>query len=274
MKGKTSAVATIDNEDDNGIYRDWTDDLRIALQFLTRIPWPGRSGEGGEPDLLPLAPATRFFPVIGMITGAIGALVLMAADWAQLPALAASLLALAAIAIATGGLHEDGLADTADGIGGGAGRLARLGIMSDSRIGAYGVMALIFTILLKAAGLAALGAADAALTLFAAAAISRGILPLFMRAIPFAKESGLAAAAGKPEFNPVAVSALIAAAILFLSFGFWISIGVALALAVVTGAMAWWAMQRLGGQTGDVLGAIQQISEMTIILFVAAAGAG
>ena len=112
-------MALIENQDDNGIYRDWTDDLRISLLFLTRIPWTGRSEISGEPELLPLAPATRFFPVIGMITGAIGALVLMAADWAQLPALAAALLALAAIAIATGGLHEDGLADTADGIGGG-----------------------------------------------------------------------------------------------------------------------------------------------------------
>lgn len=265
-------MALIENQDDNGIYRDWTDDLRISLLFLTRIPWTGRSEISGEPELLPLAPATRFFPVIGMITGAIGALVLMAADWAQLPALAAALLALAAIAIATGGLHEDGLADTADGIGGGAGRLARLKIMSDSRIGAYGVLALIFSVLAKAAGLAALGAADGALALFAAAAASRGILPVFMRHMPHAKESGLAAAAGKPAFNPVAVSVLIAAAILLLSFGFWISVGVVLAIAIVTGAMAWWAMQKLGGQTGDVLGAIQQISELVIILFIAAAG--
>lgn len=262
----------IENQDDNGIYRDWTDDFRISLKFLTRIPWPVRSGESGAPELLSLAPATRFFPVIGMITGAIGALVLMAADSAQLPSLAAAILALAAIAIATGGLHEDGLADTADGIGGGPDRLARLEIMSDSRIGAYGVLALIFSVLAKAAGLAALGAADGALTLFAAAAVSRGILPLFMRALPFAKESGLAAAAGKPDFNPVAVSVLIAAAILILSFGFWISVGVVLALGLVTGAMAWWVMQKLGGQTGDVLGAIQQISELVIILFIAAAG--
>lgn len=267
-------MATIENEDDNGIYRDWTDDLKVSLLFLTRIPWPGRSAISGEPELLPLAPATRFFPVIGMITGAIGALVLMAADWVQLPALATALLALASIAIATGGLHEDGLADTADGIGGGADRLARLEIMSDSRIGAYGVLALIFTVFLKAAGLAALGAADGALALFAAAAVSRGILPLFMRTMPYAKESGLAAAAGKPEFNPVAVSLLITAAILFLSFGFWISVGVVLAIAIVTGVIAWWVMQRLGGQTGDVLGAIQQISELVVILFIAAVSGG
>lgn len=267
-------MATIENEDNNGIYRDWTDDLRISLLFLTRIPWPARSGEAGEPELLTLAPATRFFPVIGMITGAIGALVLLAADWAQLPALAAALLGLAAIAIATGGLHEDGLADTADGIGGGPDRLTRLEIMSDSRIGAYGVLALIFTVALKAAGLTALSAADGALTLFTAAAVSRGILPVFMRAMVHAKESGLAVAAGKPDFNPVAISVLIAAAILFLSFGFWISVGVALALAIVSGAIAWWVMQKLGGQTGDVLGAVQQISELVIILFVAAAGQG
>jgi adenosylcobinamide-GDP ribazoletransferase len=264
-------VAIIDNEDPHGIYRDWTDDLRISLHFLTRIPWPARPATEGEGEMLPLAPATRFFPVIGMIVGAIGGLVLMAAGWLQLPGLAAALLALAAIAIATGGLHEDGLADTADGIGGGPNRLARLEIMSDSHIGAYGVLALIFSVGLKAVALAALDAGDGALTLFAAAAASRGMVPVFMRWMPNAKEDGLSAAAGRPEFNPVAVSVIIAVAVLWLSFGFWISAGALLALAIVTGAMAWWILRMLGGQTGDVLGAFQQISEIVIILAVTAA---
>jgi adenosylcobinamide-GDP ribazoletransferase len=264
-------VAIIENEDENGIYRDWTDDFRISLKFLTRLPWS--AGPNGGPELLPLAPATRFFPVIGMIVGAVGALIYLAADWLHLPGTASALLALAAIAIVTGGLHEDGLADTADGVGGGPNRLARLEFMADSRIGAYGVLALIFSIFLKVAGLAALAGADAALTLFAAAAASRGVIPLFMRAMPLAKEDGLSAAAGRPEFNPVAVSVLIAAAILWLSFGFWISAGAIVALMIVTGAMAWWVLRMLGGQTGDVLGAVQQISEVVIILAVAAAGA-
>ena len=265
-------MTTIDNEDDSSIYRDLTDDLGITLRFLTRIPLPSRMDEGGE--FLPLAPATRFFPVIGMITGAIGGLVLMAAGWIGVPGLAAALLALTAIAIVTGGLHEDGLADTADGMAGGSHRLARLAIMSDSHIGAFGVLALIFMVAAKSAGLAAImkfDISDAALTLFAASAASRGVLPVFMRYMPFAKEDGLAAAAGRPEYSPVAISCIIAAAILWLSFGFWISLAALTALVIVTGAMAWWVMHKLGGQTGDVLGAIQQVSELVIILTVAAA---
>jgi len=89
--------------------------------------------------------------------------------------------------------------------------------------------------------------------------------------MPNAKEDGLSAAAGRPEFNPVAVSVIIAVAVLWLSFGFWISAGALLALAIVTGAMAWWILRMLGGQTGDVLGAFQQISEIVIILAVTAA---
>ncbi len=278
MKGQRFAVAIIDNEDEGAIYRDWTDDLRICLKFLTRIPLPsGRGVDAGADagaEMLPLAPATRFFPVIGMIVGAIGALILMAADWAGLPSAVSALLALAAIAITTGGLHEDGLADTADGIGGGPSRLGRLEIMSDSRIGAFGVLALIFAVGLKTVGLAALGAGDAALTLFAAAAASRGFLPLFMRYMPNAKEDGLSVAAGRPEFNPVAIAAVIAAAVMLLSFGFWISLGAIVILGLVAGAMAYWVMRMLGGQTGDVLGAFQQVSEVTIILAVAAAGSG
>ncbi|MEE2761245.1 MAG: adenosylcobinamide-GDP ribazoletransferase [Pseudomonadota bacterium] len=265
-------MTTIDNENENNIYLDWTDDLGITLRFLTRIPLPGRVNEGEE--FLPLAPATRFFPVIGMITGATGGLVLMAGGWIGLPELAAALLALSAIAIVTGGLHEDGLADTADGMGGGSHRLARLAIMSDSHTGAFGVLALIFIIAAKSAGLAAImeiDMSDAALTLFAASAASRGVLPVFMRYMPFAKEDGLAAAAGRPEYLQVAISCIITAAILLLSFGFWISLAALTALVIITGAIAWWVILKLGGQTGDVLGSIQQVSELVIILTVAAA---
>jgi len=84
----------------------------------------------------------------------------------------------------------------------------------------------------------------------------------------------LSVAAGRPEFNPVAIAAVIAAAVMLLSFGFWISLGAIVILGLVAGAMAYWVMRMLGGQTGDVLGAFQQVSEVTIILAVAAAGSG
>src|SRR5579864_6859060 len=111
---------------------DWPDDLLIAAAFLTRMPIP-------TPAVLPgrLAQASWAFPLVGVGVG--------------LPTLAAALIAVAGTAALTGALHEDGLADTADGFGGGATPEAKLTIMRDSRNGAYGVLALIFSVALRAA---------------------------------------------------------------------------------------------------------------------------
>ncbi|NQV57652.1 MAG: adenosylcobinamide-GDP ribazoletransferase [Rhodospirillales bacterium] len=254
-------------------YQDWMDDLRLGFSFLTRLPVPGSWGTDEAAGKFSLAQASRFFGIVGLVVGIIGAAVLLLGAWAGLPHLAASILALGAIALVTGGLHEDGLADTADGIGGASSRERRLEIMSDSRIGTYGVLALIFVIGLKAAALSSMtSASEAAITLFAAAAASRGFLPLFMHYLPAAKADGMSSAAGKPEFNHAGLSAAIVVVALFIAFGFWLSLGALIAAAIVSGVLAMWALRALGGQTGDVLGAIQQVIEVTLILAVSAAG--
>ena len=237
--------------------------------FLTRIPVPG----GLALSYPSLSNASRFFPVIGSLVGVIGAIVLAAADQLGLPQGVSALLAVAAMVMVTGGLHEDGLSDTADGLGGGSNKDRRLEIMKDSRVGAFGVIALVLIIGLKWASLAALSIGPAALALFAGAVISRGTLPLFMRYLPLAKDDGLSADAGRPGFSQVALSLAITLVVAFIGLGFWLTIGVAIVVALVTGAMSFWVKVKIGGQTGDVLGALQQLGEISVILTLAAAAA-
>ena len=247
--------------------QDWIDDLQICLMFLTRIPVPGGLALSNPS----LSNACRFFPVIGSLVGVIGAIVLAAADQLGLPQGVSVLLAVAAMVMVTGGLHEDGLSDTADGLGGGSNKDRRLEIMKDSRVGAFGVIALVLIIGLKWAGLAALSIGPAALALVVGAVISRGILPLFMRYLPPAKDDGLSANAGRPGFSQVAISLAITLVVAFIGLGFWLTIGVAIVVALVTGAMSFWVKVKIGGQTGDVLGALQQLGEISVILTLAAA---
>ena len=253
----------------SGPDQDWMDDLQICLMFLTRIPVPG----GLALSHPSLAQACRFFPVIGAIVGIIGAIVLAVADQLGLPQGASVLLAIAAMVMVTGGLHEDGISDTADGLGGGSNKDRRLEIMKDSRVGAFGVIALVFVIGLKWAGLAALSIGPAALALFAGAVISRGILPLFMRYLPPAKDNGLSADAGRPGFDRVALSLGVTLVVALIGVGFWLTIGLAIVVALVTGAMSIWVKVKIGGQTGDILGTLQQLGEISVILTLAAAAA-
>ncbi len=145
--------------------------------------------------------------------------------------------------------------------------------MLDSRIGSFGVLALIFCVGLKWAGLQSLPEHGAALALFGAIVASRGLLPIFMRYVPPAKEDGLSAGAGQPSFDRAALSAAISLVVLYFVFGFWLSLVAIAATAVVTGLFAWWVSRKIGGQTGDILGAVQQITEVCIILAAATAGA-
>jgi adenosylcobinamide-GDP ribazoletransferase len=245
--------------------RDWRDDLGTALRFLTRLPL--RIGiPSGD-----LSRAVRVFPVVGVAVGLLGALAARIGDGMGLPALAAALVAVGATVLLTGALHEDGLADTADGFGGGASRERKLEIMRDSRSGAYGVLALVFSVGLRAAALAALIPPDRAVgALVAAHAVSRGLLPAVMRFLDPARVDGLAARAGRPEAWAVLWSLGIAALVALLCLGpvggvaalFW-------AVVAVTGLAAL-ARRQIGGYTGDVLGAAQQVGEIVMLLSAAA----
>jgi adenosylcobinamide-GDP ribazoletransferase len=242
-------------------------DLKIAALFLTRLPVrPER------PVAMPdLARAVHLFPVVGAAVGAVGGLGYLVASLLGLPSLPASIVAVAAMVLATGALHEDGLADTADGLAAGADRARALEIMRDSRIGSYGTIALVLVLMARLTALASFwDPLHVAAILIAAGAASRAAMPLVMRLQPSARGQGLAAAAGRPEARHVALGCGLAVAIALVCLPAGTAL-VALAwLALAATATAAFLGRRLGGCTGDTLGAVQQIGEVAFLLAVVA----
>jgi adenosylcobinamide-GDP ribazoletransferase len=243
----------------------WIEDLRLALAFLTRLPIPGRIAAR------PLGAAVRCFPLVGLLVGLVGGLVYALGSRLDLPMLGAALFAVVATGLVTGALHEDGLADTADGLVGGQDRDRRLAIMSDSHIGSYGVLALIFSVMTRASLLAALPADQAIAAMIGAHALARAAMALVMARSSPAKSSGLGAAAGKPAEGAALVALALAAVVA------WVALGpVAAAIALVAVLTTAWMMARLGkrligGYTGDILGAVEQLSEIAVLAVAAAA---
>lgn len=243
----------------------WLDELGLAYVFLTRLPWPRPIH-----DPRPLMAASWAFPVVGALVGLIAGVAFALADTVGLPGGAAALIALAVAALATGALHEDGLADLADGFGGGRDPEAKRRIMRDSRIGSYGVMALVLSVGFKAACLAAMDADSAVLALIAAHALARGVIPALTRALPFAAGDGVGRSAGKPGRVGALWAAGIAGAVAVFVLPAGIGLAAALAAAgaaVVVGALA---RRQIGGVTGDVLGAAEQGAELAALAAIAA----
>jgi len=246
--------------------KDWIDDVRTAVAFLTRVPMPHPDG--------PLPPnfirAHRAFPLVGAMIGLCVGAVYLALLAIGLPGLGAAACALGASALLTGGLHEDGLADVADGFGGGRDKAAKLEIMRDSRLGTYGALILLVAFAAKLSALAALPRSAVLPALAAAHALGRGILPAMVMTMPYARADGLAASAGRPDTATVAIALALALAVDVAALHFTDAIGAAL-LAVASGAgMAALAHRQIGGQTGDVLGGAEQVCETAVLLFLAA----
>jgi adenosylcobinamide-GDP ribazoletransferase len=242
-------------------------ELLVAARFFTRLPL----GAARLPEPGALARGAWAFPVIGAGVGVLCAAAYAIAKGLNLPPLAAALIAVGAGVLLTGALHEDGLADTADGLGGGADRAAKLAIMRDSRSGAFGVLALFFSVGLRAAAAASLAGNGAALAAFVAAhAVGRGGLAAAMLLLPAARSDGLGAAAGRPEGAETAVSLAIAAVIALAALGPAGGLGALVAAGVVMGVIAVLADRQVGGYTGDVLGAMEQGGETAMLLAAAA----
>jgi adenosylcobinamide-GDP ribazoletransferase len=237
-------------------------DLKVGLMFSTRFPISHSSPIGGAD----IARASWTLPVIGMLIGLLGASVYWIAFHFDLPPLLGATLAIAATLAATGCLHEDGLADTFDGLGG-ASRERKLEIMRDSRIGTYGACALTLSLLLRVGALASLVApGQVTLALIAAHAGGRAMLPLFLRLVSPARPDGLSADAGRPSPASVVAAALLGFVLLLWSLGTARSVVALLLLLAVLGVMRWLCLRQIGGQTGDTVGALEQISEIAILL--------
>lgn len=242
-------------------------ELKTGLAFLTRLPLAPQAPASGAD----LARASWTFPVIGAGIGAAAALVYWIGHGLGLAAFVSAALAVGATLIITGCLHEDGLADTADGFGAGATAERKLEIMRDSRIGTYGVAALILSLLLRIGAVASLAdPALVALALIAAHAGARATLPSFMRRVPRARTDGLSADVGAPPPQSSLIAVAIGLVAMWLCLGLGTTLIAFVLLAFALGLMAWLSTIQIGGQTGDVLGAVEQVSEILILLVAAA----
>ncbi len=244
-------------------YRSWRHDFTVAGVFLTRLPFRVT----GQLKTSDLATAVWCFPLIGLVVGATSGGALMLSAELNLHPLACALIALAVAALVTGALHEDGLADLVDGFGGGDNREAKLRIMRDSHMGTYGVLALVFSVGLRAAILAGLmGPGIAAATLLAAAVLSRSFLPGIMCLLQRARGDGLAADAGRPSSIRAATALVIGVLIAWPFLGLGVGFVCLITGLLSTLVVAFIAHRQISGYTGDVLGAAQQIVEITVLV--------
>jgi adenosylcobinamide-GDP ribazoletransferase len=234
-----------------------------AVRFFTRLPVPGWVGHSAEV----LNHSARYFPAVGLLIGAIAALVYLGAAMVW-PKAVAILLSMAATIYATGAFHEDGLSDMVDGLGGGWEKQRILEIMKDSRVGSYGVVALVLALLGKFTLLNELDAALIPFALLAGHAFSRFCATLLLASMDYVREDLLAKA--KPLVTRMSTAELLVAAmfgLLGLCF-FPVSNGLlAMLLAIISTLWLGRLFKRwLGGYTGDCLGAVQQVSEIAFYL--------
>ena len=250
------------------------EDFLASLEFLSRLPVKVTKRP-------PLAIASRAFGAVGLVLGALTGLLFWLAISAGLSTGLAVVIALAAHILLTGGLHEDGLADVADGFGGGWTVARKLEIMRDSAVGTYGVLALIFAVGLRVTAYNFIlesqsGAATgllASVGLFAGVAcISRAAMAFMMYQLPLARGDGRAAQAGSPSHDNLRqglfISAVAGGAVLMLFGGITVALaafaGAALAYLIVSRA----TRRQIGGYTGDVLGSLQQITEILALIAI------
>lgn len=234
--------------------------FQLAMMMMTRLP----AGRLAQPPRL--GASVWAFPLAGGIVGGLAACVMLAFVWLGVASSLAAGLGLLAMVLCTGGLHEDGLADVADGFGGGRDTERKLEIMRDSQIGSYGALALILSLGLRWQGLVGVltlaGPWAAAAALIALAMASRAGLAAALWLMPAARPDGMGRSAATISAIPVLISAVSGALALVVFFG-WTGAVIAIAMAVMQLGFAALAKSQIGGQTGDVLGAMQQVAEIT-----------
>jgi adenosylcobinamide-GDP ribazoletransferase len=239
-------------------------ELASAFTLLTRLPagWLAR----GQPPA-GLADSVWAFPLVGALVGGIGGAVYWLGVRIGLPPAVDATWTLAALLLATGALHEDGLADTADGFGGGRTRERKLEIMRDSRIGSFGALALMLSLGVRGAAIVALATpAHVAAALVAAGALGRGTILLVLGALPPARPDGLAAGLREHGLGRMLAGLLLA---LFVALAMH-AMAACVAAVLVALAVAWAARRQIGGYTGDVLGAASVVTECVVLSLLAA----
>ena len=252
------------DEDQSGSWRPRPCDLLAATGFLTRFPVPPRfiSESSGS---------AWAWPIVGAALGVASGIIAEFSSLLGMSDSAAAALALTFLVAATGALHEDGLADSADGLWGGGTADRRLKIMRDSRIGTFGAIAVVLLLLGRWSGIADLVDSHKVIyALAATCAVSRAVMAAAMHLVPPARNDGLSANLGAPCRNSVIIGIAAAAAISSVCVG-WNAIPMLAVAGAAAVPVCWMALNRVGGQTGDFLGAAQQCSEIAALIFLSAA---
>ena len=248
-------------------FDDWLQAFREQAAFFTAVDLGAGAPRWRLADVLPV------LPVIGAGVGLAAGLVFTIANSIAGVGWLAAVLAVGAAVLLTRALHEDGLADTADGLGPhGIDTDRRLEIMRDSRNGTFGVLALALSVLVKVAALGAMSSSTAVVVLIGAHAVSRAALAYPILASSPARADGLGASVGKPTDNDVWLTigiALALAFVLLLGKGFFAALLAPLLAVAAAWAVAQWINRRIGGYTGDTLGAVQQTSEIVFLVVAA-----
>lgn len=246
-----------------GFFKSCIEDIAAAFMLLTRIPvyWDKISNE--PPNL---RRATWAYPLVGLFIGGLISLIFLAAIYTGVSKEISILLALSAAILTTGAFHEDGLADVADGFGGGYGKEKKLEIMRDSRVGTYGSLALIIAFAFKFFSLHALGNWDIVKVLIVAATVSRFMILVPSLVLSPARSNSLATEAGKPTLAVTLCAATLSVgtSIILMDMSvFLITVTLAFFIVFIFCRLAY---KQVGGFSGDILGATQQLSEIAILV--------
>ena len=242
-------------------------ELTAAFALLTRLP----VHRFALPRLTVQADAVWAYPVVGAAIGAIGGAVYWLAHSLSCPPVLAALCAILAMILATGAMHEDGLADFADGLAGET-KERSLSIMRDHQIGTYGVIALVLSLAMRATAITLIAEPHAVMAaLVGAGAASRLSAVLIMTVLPPARRDGLSASVGSPTAGLAGITLCLTFMIAWLVLPFVVALLLILSATVSAMVLGRVALTRLGGQTGDVLGASSQVCEcLALIVLVIA----
>lgn len=238
-------------------------DVPASIGLLTRLPvrvdgeWATQRG----------AAAAWAYPIVGLIVGCIAVIGMIISTAMGLHAQVTALIGVATLTIITGAMHEDGLADTTDGLWGGWDPAQRLKIMKDSYIGTYGVLAIVLSLVMRWLLLTELVELDAGTTLIGAAMLSRTAMVGVMTWLPNARDNGLSRKVGRPSrrIAGIAVGIAIIGAMGFIGD---LAVGAIIVVGIVATGCGAIANAKIGGQTGDILGAVQQITETSVMLYL------
>lgn len=238
-------------------------ELGTAFVLLTRLPMPRLPDAAFERS----AQAVWAYGIVGGVLGALAALFGVIAIAAGAPAPVAAGIVLVILIVSAGAMHEDGLADTADGFWGAQSADKRLAIMKDSQIGSYGTLSLILVTGLRWSAISVL-LTSAPAAVIAGAALSRAAMPLVMHRLPPARSAGLSQGVGQPAFSVTLAALALGFAIAYSAVGSAALLSILLCV-MISGACIFVADRKIKGQTGDVLGATQQLCEVATLCFLA-----